>query len=78
MTSALFFCVFADDAALRMGGRFTQIPDGLYITSVETSDAGTYICEARNIAGSVESSGTLSIQGQLFTLLSKVIIYWAV
>ena len=74
MTSTLFLCVFADDAALLMGGRFTQIPDGLYITSVETSDAGTYICEARNIAGSVESSGTLSIQGQLPTFLSNVLI----
>ena len=58
-----YVCI-ADGAALMMGGRFTKIQNGLYITSVQQSDAGNYICSASNHAGSVESNGTLSIQGE--------------
>lgn len=50
-----------------MGGRYTQLEDGLYITSVEPEDSGIYVCEARNMAGSVESNGSLSIQGERTT-----------
>ncbi|XP_052221507.1 cell adhesion molecule DSCAM-like isoform X2 [Dreissena polymorpha] len=52
---------YKDSAALVMGGRFTQIPDGLYITSVQVSDSGTYTCQASNVAGDVENSGTLEV-----------------
>ena len=41
----------------------TQLRDGLYITSVQPEDTGSYVCEAKNEAGSVESESTLSIQG---------------
>ena len=50
-----------------MTGRFTQLQDGLYITSVRPEDTGSYVCEAKNVAGSVESEGTLSIQGKWYT-----------
>ena len=41
----------------------TQLQEGLYITSVQLEDIGSYVCEAENVAGSVECEGTLSIQG---------------
>ncbi|WAR31029.1 DSCAM-like protein [Mya arenaria] len=50
-----------DSAAVIMGGRFTQIPDGLYITSVQVEDSGTYLCQASNMAGTVENQGTLTV-----------------
>ncbi|XP_052790482.1 cell adhesion molecule DSCAM-like [Mya arenaria] len=52
---------FKDSAAVIMGGRFTQIPDGLYITSVQVEDSGTYLCQASNMAGTVENQGTLTV-----------------
>ena len=56
-----------------MTGRFTQLQDGLYITSVQPEDTGSYVCEAKNVAGSVESEGTLSIQGMWYTTTGWVI-----
>ena len=51
----------------------TQLQDGLYITSVQLEDTGCYVCEAKNGAGSVESGGTLSIQGKWYTTTGWVI-----
>lgn len=54
-----------DSAAIQMGGRFTQLPDGLYITSVQVEDSGTYLCQATNMAGTVENQGTLDVLGKI-------------
>jgi len=48
-----------------MSGKFTQIPDGLYITSVDVEDSGSYMCQATNMAGSVENQGTLDVLGTM-------------
>ena len=50
-----------------MMGRYTQLQDGLYITSVKPEDTGSYVCVAENVAGTVESEGTLSIHGKWYT-----------
>ena len=72
-----FYHTFTDGAALVMGGRYTQLEDGLYITSVEPEDSGIYVCEARNMAGSVESNGSLSIQGESTVNKSCIYCYFA-
>lgn len=52
---------YKDSAAIIMQDRFTQLNNGLYITSVEVEDAGTYLCHASNLAGHTESTGTLEV-----------------
>ncbi|KAL4218918.1 hypothetical protein ACF0H5_021505 [Mactra antiquata] len=41
--------------------RFTQLHDGLYITSVQIEDTGSYLCQATNVAGTVENLGSLQV-----------------
>ena len=53
----------SDSAAIVMGGRFTQISDGLYITTATVEDSGTYLCQASNVAGTVENQGSLTVLG---------------
>ncbi|XP_053381258.1 hemicentin-1-like isoform X2 [Mercenaria mercenaria] len=52
---------YKDSAAITMGDRFTQLHNGLYITSVRVEDSGTYLCHASNMAGDTENEGTLEV-----------------
>ena len=66
--------MYLDGAALTMTGRYTQLQDGLYITSVQPDDTGSYVCVAENVAGSVESEGTLSIHGRWLQFQDRLYI----
>jgi len=41
------------------------IQDTLFIMSVESSDVGTYTCNATNVVSSDSSSGVLTVNGEL-------------
>lgn len=52
---------FKNSAEIAMAGRITMSNSSLYIASVRVEDSGTYSCHAANVAGSVESVGTLEV-----------------
>ena len=49
--------LLADKRVVPSGG-------GLMITDVTSQDEGTYTCVARNILGEINSSSTLTVQGE--------------
>ena len=46
----------------------TTISNTLTIMSVESSDVGTYTCNATNVVSSDTSSGVLTVNGELLLL----------
>ena len=47
----------------------TTISNTLTIMSVESSDVGTYTCNATNVVSSDTSSGVLTVNGELLALV---------
>jgi Immunoglobulin I-set domain len=48
-------------------GRFTVLDDGtLVISTVQMEDAGDYVCQGLNVAGSALAKVKLDVRGQLF------------
>ena len=49
----------------------TTISNTLTIMSVESSDVGTYTCNATNVVSSDTSSGVLTVNGECKNIISK-------
>ena len=49
----------------------TTISNTLTIMSVESSDVGTYTCNATNVVSSDTSSGVLTVNGEYTNIISK-------
>ena len=50
--------------------------DTLTILSVESSDVGTYTCNATNVVASDTGSAVLTINGELFKLMLLIVNYF--
>ena len=59
---------------LQSSSNTTTISNTLTIMNVESSDVGTYTCNATNVISSDTSSGVLTVNGKSISLISKIII----
>ena len=50
-----------------------QFLDSLYYCNVQSSDVGTYTCNATNVLSSDTKSGVLTVNGEDYTLLYTIL-----
>lgn len=48
------------------GSRYQKTSDGLFISPIELSDNGVYLCRAENTVGMLEANGTITVESELF------------